>query len=172
MQEKLSAMVDGEWDDHELDKLIAAIDDDEDCATAWRDYHLISDAFNQQPVLSDNFLANFSARLEAEPVVLAPSAMRRRSVMPRKQWAALSVAASVVLVSATAWYVDRGQGVAAPMVVTDMHAAANQPVVSTREADAVNPYLQAHQALVGNPGFNHRPVMLTGAEAERVTAGR
>lgn len=172
MQEKLSAMVDGEWDDHELDKLIAALDEDEASAGAWRDYHLISDALNQQPLLSDNFLANFTARLDAEPVVLAPSAMRRRAMKPRKQWMALSMAASVVLVSATAWYIDRGQGVTSAVVVNDLQPAANQPLVATRAADTVNPYLQAHQALVGNPGFNHRPVVLTGAEAERVTAGR
>lgn len=172
MQEKLSAMVDGEWDDHELEKLIAAIDQDESFAEAWHDYHLISDALKQQPVLSDNFLANFSAKLDAEPVVLAPSAMRRRSVAPRRQWVALSMAASVALVSATAWYVGRGQGVTTPMASSELQVAANQPLSVAVPADAVNPYLQAHQALVGNPGFGHRPVILTGAEAERAVAHR
>ncbi|SFZ72521.1 sigma-E factor negative regulatory protein [Chitinimonas taiwanensis] len=171
MQEKLSAMVDGEWDDHELEKLIASIDQDESCAQAWHDYHLISDAMRQQPVVSDCFLAKFSARLEAEPVVLAPSALRRRPAAPRKQWVALSMAASVALVSATAWYVGRAQGGSLP--AAELQVAANQPAPrAAQNVDALNPYLQAHQAMVGNPGFSHRPVILTGAEAERAVAPR
>ncbi|WP_051318797.1 sigma-E factor negative regulatory protein [Chitinimonas koreensis] len=171
MQEKLSAMLDGEWDDHELEAMLAAIDREEGCAEAWRDYHLISDAMNRRPMLSDNFLANFSARLDAEPIVLAPAALRRRSLAPRKHWVALSMAASVALVSATAWYVGRGQAGGVPQLETELRVAANQPSQAARPAaDEVNPYLVAHQALVGNPGFNHRPVILTGAEAERTAA--
>ncbi|QDQ25541.1 hypothetical protein FNU76_03770 [Chitinimonas arctica] len=179
MQEKLSALMDGEWDDHELAELIASIDEDDACAESWHEYHLIGDAMHGRPVLSDNFLANFSARLEAEPTILAPNAMKqsaiRRDVVrqgasmfhmrPHKRWVAFSMAASVALVSATAWYVGNGTGVvAAPQA----QFAANQAIKPA--VDEVNPYLVAHQALLGNPGFNHRAVVLTGAEAERGTA--
>lgn len=174
MQEKLSAMMDGEWDEHEFAALIAAIDEDDECASNWREFHLISDVMRQQQPMSADFMSRFCERFEDEPVVLAPGAMRRRSGRVNPRWVALSMAASVVLVSATAFYVSRGQGVSAvPMVA---QVAANQPQVGVQQvgvpSDAdvdVNPYLLAHQAMVGNPGFSHRPVILTGAEAERAS---
>ncbi|MEH6459508.1 sigma-E factor negative regulatory protein [Chitinimonas sp. JJ19] len=168
MQEKLSAMVDGEWDDHELDALMASISQEEG-ADAWRDYHLIGDAMNQRSVLSGDFMANFSTRLEQEPAILAPNAMRRRVAVPHKRWVALSMAASVVLVSATAWYVSSARGLTVPGTPAGNELlAANQPIkVAPQVVEEVNPYLFAHQAMSGNPGFSHKPVILTGAEAER-----
>ncbi|WP_374356980.1 sigma-E factor negative regulatory protein [Chitinimonas sp.] len=164
MQEKFSAMIDGELDEREFAELMAEFDADDECAEQFGQYQLISDALSGQAMMSDDFMSRFSARLEQEPVVLAPHAMRRPRTLDRR-WVALSMAASVALVSATAWYVGHGQIYAAPAEAT---VAANQ-VMS--EADA-SPYLLAHQAMVGNPGFYHKPVILTGAEAERHTAGR
>jgi sigma-E factor negative regulatory protein RseA len=166
MQEKLSALMDGELDEHEFAQLLADIDKDEACATQWHHYHLISDAMKGQTMMSADFMDRFSARLEAEPVVITPRALRRRVPLASPRWVALSMAASVVLVSATAWYV--GREVPAAGMPTELQLAANQP----RAADVeVNPYLLAHQAMSGNPGFSHKPVILTGAEAERAAAG-
>jgi sigma-E factor negative regulatory protein RseA len=164
MQDKISAMMDGELDEHGFAQLLAAIDEDDACADTWRDYHLISDAMNCQTVMSADFMDRFSERLAAEPVVIAPGAMRRRHVMANPRWAALSMAASVALVSATAWYVGRGSIAVAPPV--EVQVAANQASV---DAD-VSPYLLAHQAMIGNPGFSHRPVILTGADANQAVA--
>lgn len=175
MQEKLSALMDGEWDDHELEQLIAAMDQD-DFTTAWRDYHMIGDAMNQRDVLSGDFLTNFSARLDAEPAILAPNALRRRGFVPGRRWVALSMAASVALVSATAWYVVGGMSGNGEMAPAQLANASNLPVAANQAAqpvsDELNPYLVAHQTMLGNPGFSHRAVILTGAEAERAAAGR
>lgn len=169
MQEKISAMLDGEWDDQELAQLMASIEDEEtESSSCWQTYHLIGDAMNQRCGLSGQFMANFSARLESEPVILAPNALRRRRLpVPARRWVAFSVAASVALVSATAWYAGGNQIMNQPAGgVAQVVVAANQPSQTAEQ----NPYLLAHQAMVGNPGFSHRPVILTGAEAERITA--
>ncbi|GAB3249991.1 sigma-E factor negative regulatory protein [Chitinimonas naiadis] len=175
MQEKLSALMDGEWDDHELEKLIAAMDQDE-ASSSWRDYHLIGDAMNQRAVLSDDFMANFSARLDAEPAILAPNALRRRGFVPGKRWVAMSMAASVVLVSATAWYVAGSMPGSSVVTPSQLATASSLPVAANQAAqpvaDDLNPYLVAHQTMLGNPGFNHRAVILTGAEAERAVVRR
>lgn len=170
MQEKLSAMMDGEWDEREFADLIAAMDEDDECAGNWHSFHLISDVMKQQQPMSGDFMSRFSERFEAEAVVLAPNALRRRNGRVSPRWVALSMAASVALVSATAFYANRGaQGDAAPAIVA---VAANQPQaqpVQNVDLEA-NPYLLAHQAMIGYPGYptiSHRPVILTGAEAER-----
>ncbi|MBV8464495.1 MAG: sigma-E factor negative regulatory protein [Burkholderiales bacterium] len=164
MQEKLSAMMDGEWNDQDIDRLIASLNEDEDCASCWREFHLISDAMRERPALSPDFMSRFSDRLDAEPIVVAPGAMRRKQQPVRRRWVAMSMAASIVIVGATAWYVTRSansQQMAAPYV------AVNQPAAQD-EAD-VSPYLVAHQDVLGNPGFAHRAVILTEAEAEKPT---
>ncbi|WP_269533370.1 sigma-E factor negative regulatory protein [Chitinimonas sp. BJYL2] len=169
MQDKVSAMMDGEWDDHELDAVLQSMKQDPDCADSWQTYHLIGDAMNACPGLPDDFMDRFSARLADEPAILAPNAMRRpHRAMPGKRWVAVSMAASVALVSATAWYVGGARGVA--VSPTQMVAA---PMKAPRvQGEAVNPYLVAHQAMLGNPGYVHRPVILSGAEAERVNGQR
>jgi sigma-E factor negative regulatory protein RseA len=164
MQEKLSAMMDSELSDRDLDALIASMNEDDDAAECWHHYHLISDALSGQPAVSGDFMARFAERFDAEPVVLAPGAMRARPAAVKRHWVALSMAASVALVSATAWYVSQPavNPQAAPYV------AVNEPA---QQADSdINPYLVAHQDVLGNPGFNHRAVILTEADAERKTA--
>ncbi|MFC4159199.1 sigma-E factor negative regulatory protein [Chitinimonas lacunae] len=163
MQEKLSAMIDGELDDHELDALLSALDEED--SRDWDTCHLIGDALNQHSVLSSDFMERFSARLDAEPIVIAPAAIKRRRQLPRRRWVALSMAASVAFVSATAWYVGR------PALSHDAETivSANAPVATPVLREAVdNPYLAAHQSLVGSTTVLHRPVILTGQEAERM----
>lgn len=164
MREQISSLVDGEWDDHELEALMKSLDEGDEMGAVWREYHLIGDAIAGRPALSDNFLERFSVALEAEPIIIAPAAVRRagRNMRgnvraPKRHWVALSMAASVAVVSATAWFVSRGPGPGAETIV-----AVNKPVMQANPM--VNPYLVAHQALIGNPGFTAKPVILSGAE--------
>jgi len=158
-------MMDGEWADEDIDRLIAAIDEDESCESCWREFHLISDALNRRPIMSDDFMARFHEQFAAEPTVIAPRALRhRRLQVVGKRWVAISMAASVVLVGATAFYVNRSAAVTAPSVGAQI--AVNQAPMRPAEVD-VNPYLVAHQDVIGNPGLVHRAVILTEAEAEQ-----
>jgi len=168
MQEKLSAMMDGEWDDQELDRLLAAIDEDESCESCWREFHMISDALNQRPLMSDCFMERFRAQFDAEPTMIAPRALRHRRMHGvSRRWVAISMAASVVLVGATAFYVNRSAAVTTPVIESQI--AVNQAPMRPVESD-VNPYLVAHQDVIGNPGLMHRAVILTEAEAEQPKA--
>ncbi|VVE15948.1 anti-sigma factor [Pandoraea cepalis] len=75
--ERISALVDGEFDSDEL----AALLDEADASgrPLWDDYHLIGDALRSDeltlPRSESAFMAAFSARLETEPHLLAPAAL-------------------------------------------------------------------------------------------------
>lgn len=75
--ERISALVDGEFDSDEL----AALLDEADASgrPLWDDYHLIGDALRSDeltlPRSASAFMAAFSARLETEPHLLAPAAL-------------------------------------------------------------------------------------------------
>lgn len=75
--ERISALMDGEFDPDEL----AALLDEADTSgrPLWDDYHLIGDALRSDeltlPRSDSAFMASFAARLEAEPHLLAPTAL-------------------------------------------------------------------------------------------------
>jgi sigma-E factor negative regulatory protein RseA len=75
--ERISALMDGEFDPDEL----AALLDEADTSgrPLWDDYHLIGDALRSDeltlPRSESAFMASFAARLEAEPHLLAPTAL-------------------------------------------------------------------------------------------------
>ncbi|VVD98581.1 anti-sigma factor [Pandoraea horticolens] len=75
--ERISALMDGEFDPGEL----AALLDEADASgrPLWDDYHLIGDALRSDeltlPRSESAFMASFAARLDAEPHLLAPAAL-------------------------------------------------------------------------------------------------
>ncbi|VVE66666.1 anti-sigma factor [Pandoraea captiosa] len=75
--ERISALMDGEFDPDEL----AALLDEADTSgrPLWDDYHLIGDALRSDeltlPRSESAFMASFAARLDAEPHLLAPTAL-------------------------------------------------------------------------------------------------
>ncbi len=75
-QEQISAMADGEISVEQLDEALAALrskDGHED----WKLYHQIGDLLRSEDMnvqLSKDFSARMSARLEAEPTIIAPAA--------------------------------------------------------------------------------------------------
>jgi sigma-E factor negative regulatory protein RseA len=105
--ERLSAFVDGEGLDpaESFDAVLTEFDSVE--GRTWSAYHLIGDALRSDdlavhPATSSAFLAGFSARLQAEPHVLAPSPARARtraSMLRRRVAPALAVAAAAATLS-------------------------------------------------------------------------
>src|SRR5258708_33533294 len=81
MNDKISALMDGELDDKSTAEMIDWLGRDGDALHAWRAYHLISDAMRDSRVLSEGFTARVAARLSAEPALLAPA---RLQAQPRK----------------------------------------------------------------------------------------
>ena len=76
-QEQISALADGELPDEHVDAVLAALRRDEG-KVDWDIYHQVGDVLRSDDMavnLSPGFAARFSALLEAEPTIVAPSAM-------------------------------------------------------------------------------------------------
>src|SRR5213592_4896619 len=95
MNDKISALMDGELDEKSAAEMIDWLGRDGEALHAWRAYHLISDAMRDSCMLSDGFAARVAARLSGEPALLAPARLQAES---RKRLV-LSAAASVAAVS-------------------------------------------------------------------------
>src|SRR5262245_51021239 len=98
MEDRISALMDGELDDRSAAVAIQALEGDGEAREAWRTYHLISDALGKSRMLSEGFSSRVAAALAKEPTVLAP---RRRPVGEPRRWVAL--AAGVAAVSLVGW---------------------------------------------------------------------
>jgi sigma-E factor negative regulatory protein RseA len=79
LEEKISALVDGETPREEFDKLVDGLKHDKNGQMCWRHYHLISDALknNLPDRLPEDFVNRISLALESEPLLLTPP--RRRT---------------------------------------------------------------------------------------------
>src|SRR6267378_1419822 len=150
MNDKISALMDGELDDKSTAEMIDWLGRDGDALHAWRAYHLISDAMRDSRTLSEGFTARVAARLSAEPALLAPA---RLQAEPRK-WLALSAAASVAAVSLVGWLAFAPQRDARPqMAQAPAGTPVMRPVVDRKQPvivplpSATNDYLLAHHAL-------------------------
>ncbi|MHB1091560.1 sigma-E factor negative regulatory protein [Thiobacillus sp.] len=76
----MSAALDGETPRPETEACLMALKRDDQLRRNWSEYHLIGDLMRGEAPAQEGFMARFSARLAAEPTVLAP----RRSVWPQR----------------------------------------------------------------------------------------
>ncbi len=143
--ERLSALMDGELDDHEVTAELARIKGDPEREVTWAAYHLIGDVLRGQGVTADEFTARVHGKLNSEPTVLAPRHWGRRT--PRR--VALPLAASLCAVAVVAWLALSNNGLVSPQDGTRspaMIAAVPQPTdTEPSESDAMSEYLMAHQ---------------------------
>jgi sigma-E factor negative regulatory protein RseA len=142
MNDKISALMDGELDEKSAAEMIDWLGRDGDALRVWRAYHLISDAMRDGCLLSDGFAARIAARLSAEPALLAPA---RLQAEPRK-WLVLSAAASVAAVSLVGWLAFAPQREAPPPQIAQASATPlkKQPAIVPLPS-GTNDYLLAHQ---------------------------
>ena len=154
MKEKLSALVDGEFQDNDLRTHLARIKSDAELRTAWNTYHLIGDALRGH--VCPDLTSRVVARLLAEPTLLAPQ--RPQSSPRRLGWIAMSGAslAAVTLVVWTASPIWRSEPQLAGNPASVEMAGAGDGPVSTVSLPATDPgslvsaaefenYLLAHQ---------------------------
>jgi sigma-E factor negative regulatory protein RseA len=134
----LSAALDGEAAHRETETCLAALKRDEALRQGWSEYHLIGDLMRGVAPASDDFMARFSARLAAEPTVLAP----RRSVWPQRV-AVASLASLAVWGAVSLTGMMSGGQVPAPMAA----APGGQDTAQAQERNDSQfaPYLVAHQ---------------------------
>ena len=174
--ERLSAVVDGELFDEEhlnLDKFLSGLDGEDHAA--WSSYHLIGDALRSDelaisPARSSAFLSGFAARLDSEPHVLAPAALRSTSVtrhllgLRRRVVPAFAVAAAAATLT---WIVvpqlqgvpgGSGTQLASRGDVVQRVAMASVPGQPSQDANIIrdaslDQYLEAHQQFAQQPAM-------------------
>jgi len=157
MKAKISALMDGELERHELQEPLKLLARDEDALACWRVYHLIGDAMHDRCMLSRDFGARFAERLASEPTVLAPR--RSNARWERAPWLGLSAAASVAAVALVGWLAlaprEAAPPLAGPVAIapqkavpapTALAAAKLQGPARIPLPSATNDYLLAHQA--------------------------
>lgn len=127
----LSPLMDGEAAGQERTESVKRLCRDEQARERWALYHSIGDAMRGTAPLSPNFNQSFSARLAAEPTVLAPRL--RRYAAP----AAMALAASLAVVAVVALMPDLNSGAGGPQLAQ----AGRTPSTEAQMA----PYLVAHQ---------------------------
>jgi sigma-E factor negative regulatory protein RseA len=180
--ERLSALIDGEWQGEDSAAFIAALDHED--RAAWSNYHLIGDALRSDDLAlsasaSRAFMSGFAARFEHEAHIVAPSASRASGAATQRTLFGLRLAPAFAVAAAAAtltWIVvpqlqgvntglqnvsqvasvsssgDRVQRVA----MASMPAATAQPAVQDaniiRDA-SLDQYLEAHQQFAQQPSM-------------------
>jgi len=139
---------------------------------SWSRYHLIGDALRRETgsIYAPSLAQSISRRLQDEPVVLAPAAIKRPGSSRRKTLTGLAVAASLAAVAVilTPKLIDPGDS-ATPLAQTEQPAAENKtyfvaqdgtrwemlkkPAVESR----LNAYLVNHQER--SPSSNIKGIM-------------
>jgi sigma-E factor negative regulatory protein RseA len=144
MKSNISALMDGELEGHEAQGALEALRTDAEERETWRTYHLIGDAMRGARLTSEGFTARVSARIEAEPTVLAPKGRNARPLMEQRRWQVLSAAASVAAVGfvSMAFFSQDPSSPTAPVAAVGAPAAET---VQVAPPDAANEYLLAHQ---------------------------
>jgi sigma-E factor negative regulatory protein RseA len=157
MNEKISALMDGELDREEAMQVIRGLGSDLERRESWDHYHLIGEtlrgATSGEVTRRQQCTAAIFAKLAHEPTVLAPSAIRVAPVDKRTRMA-LAMAASVVTVSAIAVVAFKQQnGTVAPVQLVQQ--VAPRPVASTPNPVElrVNDYLAIHRQFANPEAF-------------------
>lgn len=157
MKAKISALMDGELDAHELSEPLAALQRDRDAFDTWRTYHLISDTLQGRALLAHDCLRRVATRLADEPILMGPLPSDvARAARPR--WFVPSaLAASVAAVAFVGWMAFAPQAptdsLPGPIVQAPPQPAPTPGVRVANERPerlpmtaATRDYLIAHQA--------------------------
>lgn len=142
MKTRISALMDGELESHEIAETLRELRRNGDLRSEWCDCQLIGAALRGERELGIDVTARVMSALELEPTVMAP-APRRRTEWRRP---ALALAASAAGVALVAWLAlaPGSDGVPARQAV----AAKPGPVVvaNSQSTPRLQEYLVAHQA--------------------------
>ncbi len=190
MNEKLSALMDGELDRSDAIAAIKTLGQDVQQRGDWDCYHLIGDALRgDSPAVTARRKAcaeSIFAKLAAEPTILAPTAMpvsaklsvvARPMAVEKKTRMVLAMAASVVTVTAIGVIAMRQQtGVVVPLQVAEQTrlvplSAPSAAAVTAGELEAnkrVNDYLVIHRQFANASAF--QPASLKQPELRQAAA--
>lgn len=146
IKRQMSALMDGELEDHEVSPVLRGICADADLCDCWDDYQCIGSVLREDGDPAFDITGGVMARLAEEPTVLAPSV--RASIGRRRPLLALAASATGVALVGVLALVPSGN------TVSPANVAASEPSATSRvvrpTASSVSPRLQeyvvAHQA--------------------------
>jgi sigma-E factor negative regulatory protein RseA len=145
--EKISALMDGELEEHQARQQFARMKENADLLHGWNTFHLIGDALRGERLLAADIAERLKERLALEPTVIAP---RRRSLR-RVTAYMLSAAASLSAVALVGWIAlfdsplaSRTEQAAAPAVPPQLVLPAPQ-LAGVPSDGTMNEYLIVHQ---------------------------
>lgn len=149
MKENLSAMVDGELDDQQVQACLQEIGSDPELAERWDEYQMIGDLLRGSSVMAVDVRGKVSARLQAEPVMLAPRAVARPVSANRARYAVAASVAMAAVMGWVFWQTPPAEHVAMPVAMVEQGAGAKVVMFSKEERDT---YLRAHHELMLGDG--------------------
>ncbi len=157
MNEKISALVDGELDRDDALQVIRGLGGDAHRRESWDHYHLIGEALRGESagmVTRRRQAADaIFARLASEPTVLVPAA-RQHAPVAKGTRIALAMAASVITVSALVVVAFKQQdGTVAPAQLVQQIAPKPVAQPATAAEVRVNDYLKIHRQFAANDAF-------------------
>jgi len=164
MKTRISALMDGELEQHELAETLQSLRRSEDLRKEWHDGHVIGAALRGERGLDLDVTARVMSALAAEPTVMAPATRRA----PPWQRPLLALAASAAGVAVVAWLALAPDGNSPPAGAGGLAAAKAGPVVAqTQSTPRLQEYLVAHQAhapggVIGGAARNIRTVAASG----------
>lgn len=138
LDEKVSALVDGELPREEVDNLFNELKRDKATQACWRHYHLISDALknNLPDKLPEDFVNRVSLAIEAEPYLLSPPRRNYKVQSFLKPAVGFALAASVAAVAflGLGWNthtaVEQVPSLAANVTPTTFNTVSTAPAIS------------------------------------------
>ncbi len=175
MKERISALIDGQFDDAKgRSSAIGAIAESADARATWSVYCVIGDTLRDEYRLGADLTSAVMTRLENEPTVLAPVSVVRDRQRTQGLWnRALPVAASIMGVAAVGWVaLQMNAPTQAPIVAkATAQPAAIQTVSASTDAQrrvardtALRAFVLAHQGTVRGALPGVAPYVRTVAE--------
>lgn len=164
MKTRISALMDGELEQHEVVETLLALRRSDELRSEWRDGHLIGAALRGEPGLDLDVTARVMSALDLEPTVMAPAPRRA----PAWQRPVLALAASAAGVAVVAWLALAPGADGLPAGAGGLAAAKPGPVVAQiQSTPRLQEYLVAHQAyapggVIGGAARNIRTVAVAG----------
>ncbi len=140
MNNKISALMDGELFEDEAEALLDELQHTPEARRDWVMYHLIGDALRQPEYIHRDLSARVAESMSTEPTIFVP---RTRAMKQRTRVFALSAAASVLAVGVVIWMSAQVEGdySPTPLVMQQVPVRA----ASWNASHPFNDYLNAHQ---------------------------
>jgi sigma-E factor negative regulatory protein RseA len=187
MQEKISALMDGELDADDASAVIEQFRNTEELRERWVAYHLISDALGQSEIKPLDITRRVNARLMAEPTVSTVSSATLLHPAPKRRPTAYAAAASIAAAMVGGWIIlqttqesdllrqNLADNRTSPSTsATTVAPVATYPVIPAKasiaasESAQINDYLLAHRQFSPSTTIQGAvPFMRTSAESAR-----